>query len=352
MYFGVAEGDSGQPGLYLNDNCSAPVLVTSDGKFSFSFMIERNPGKVYYFRPFLVPEVHLQNNDNLLQRLGTCIRYGERKEFLDMSVDLSNFKQTKCVKDGNNYLAQFTIDGSIPGVFGDLSNWGFDVKTKTGSWNRCQAKTSSDYYPPTTNSFTCEIEVGESDITTINNERVANITITPFITYWNRLPSIDYFENVNYTLIIKDDGLLSCPDANHPHWIDLGLPSGTQWRCCNEGASSPEAYGGYYTFGQVSTAPTLDQIKELLDNTTSVWTQLNGVNGRKFTGSNGGIIFLPAAGRVWDGKLSGVGTGGRYWSSTPNDEYNAYGLDFYSSYANWYRYNSRRYDGRSVRPVR
>ena len=40
-------------------------------------------------------------------------------------------------------------------------------------------------------------------------------------------------------------GMGGCPNANHPHWIDLGLPSGTKWRCCNEGASSPEAYGGY-----------------------------------------------------------------------------------------------------------
>jgi hypothetical protein len=24
-----------------------------------------------------------------------------------------------------------------------------------------------------------------------------------------------------------------CPDNNHPHMIDLGLPSGTKWACCN-----------------------------------------------------------------------------------------------------------------------
>ncbi|MCR5643556.1 MAG: hypothetical protein K6G32_09520 [Prevotella sp.] len=151
----------------------------------------------------------------------------------------------------------------------------------------------------------------------------------------------------------KDDGLLSCPDANHPHWIDLGLPSGTQWRCCNVGASSPEAYGGYYTFGLVSTAPTFNQIKELLDNTTSVWTQLNGVNGRKFTGSNGGTIFLPAAGYVSDGGFYTVGTYGFYLSSTPNGEYYAYGLYFDSSLADWDdSFYSRRYVGESVRPVR
>ncbi len=42
----------------------------------------------------------------------------------------------------------------------------------------------------------------------------------------------------------------SCPDDNHPHMIDLGLPSGTKWACCNVGAAKPEEYGGYYTWGE------------------------------------------------------------------------------------------------------
>ncbi len=150
---------------------------------------------------------------------------------------------------------------------------------------------------------------------------------------------------------------LTCPDANHPHWIDLGLSSGTQWRCCNEGASTPEAYGGYYTFGQVSSAPTFEQIGELLWNTTSVWTTLNGVNGRKFTGINGGTIFLPAAGCSWEcsseGEVcfDGVGYRGEYGSSTPNDEYYVYGLYFRPDDADWSGLEVRDL-GHSVRPVR
>ena len=42
----------------------------------------------------------------------------------------------------------------------------------------------------------------------------------------------------------------SCPDNHHPHMIDLGLPSGTKWACCNVGASRPEEYGGYYAWGE------------------------------------------------------------------------------------------------------
>ena len=34
-----------------------------------------------------------------------------------------------------------------------------------------------------------------------------------------------------------------CPDDHHPHLIDLGLPSGTKWACCNVGASKPKECG-------------------------------------------------------------------------------------------------------------
>ena len=44
-----------------------------------------------------------------------------------------------------------------------------------------------------------------------------------------------------------------CPDDNHPHLIDLGLPSGTKWACCNVGASSPEELHHFYAWGVTET---------------------------------------------------------------------------------------------------
>lgn len=195
-----------------------------------------------------------------------------------------------------------------------------------------------------------------------------------------------------------------CPDSNHPHMIDLGLPSGTLWACCNVGASKPEEYGGYYAWGETKTKsvynwytysywhdsdgddyvdnneltnigsdiagtsydaatanwgapwrmPTKAQIQELLDNTTSGWTTQNGVYGRKFTGSNGGTVFLPAAGHRWDEGLDGEGSGGLYWSSSLVESYPycAYYLNFYSGGAGWYYGYYGLDDGHSVRPVR
>ena len=136
----------------------------------------------------------------------------------------------------------------------------------------------------------------------------------------------DVTDLVNY---IFTPNYKSCPDNKHPHWIDLGLPSGTLWRCCNEGASSPEAFGGYYEFGDVATAPSVDQVKELRNCTTRVWTTRNGVKGLKLTGSNGGSIFLPAAGLRVEEEVSQAGTVGYYWTSIQATGDDAYEWLFY-----------------------
>ena len=54
-------------------------------------------------------------------------------------------------------------------------------------------------------------------------------------------------------IILNGSNPLTCPDNNHPHAVDLGLPSGTLWSCCNVDAPSPEGYGGYYAWGETET---------------------------------------------------------------------------------------------------
>ena len=194
-------------------------------------------------------------------------------------------------------------------------------------------------------------------------------------------------------------GYKTCPDNKHPHMIDLGLPSGTLWACCNVGASKPEEYGNYYawgetspksvyswstykwcsglydtqtkyctksSYGSVDNKTTLDssddaatvnwgtpwcmpssaQIDELLQCSSS-WTSQGGVKGRKFNGKNGGTLFLPAAGE----RFEETWNGGGYWSSSL-DKYSpsyAYCLGFDEDMAGWN--SSIRACGRSVRPV-
>lgn len=41
-----------------------------------------------------------------------------------------------------------------------------------------------------------------------------------------------------------------CKDENHPHAVDLGLPSGTLWACCDLGAEKPWEFGSYNPWGE------------------------------------------------------------------------------------------------------
>lgn len=188
-----------------------------------------------------------------------------------------------------------------------------------------------------------------------------------------------------------------CPDSNHPHLIDLGLPSGTKWACCNVGAKAPQEYGGYYAWGETEekddyfwdtyqygtednptkynasdgkTAlepsddvahvkwggewhmPTREQCRELVEQCEYQWTSVDGVGGGKFTGPNGSSIFLPAAGSHRDGSDRDYrGSYGEYWSSRlETDAINGVSVVFNDGDAflvSW----SNRYGGGSVRPV-
>ena len=182
--------------------------------------------------------------------------------------------------------------------------------------------------------------------------------------------------------------------VNGHEWIDLGLPSGTKWATCNVGASKPEEYGGYYAWGETKTKneyvtktyqhyysqmvygnigsdiagtpydaatanwgapwsmPTLEQIQELLNYTSSQRTQQNGVSGQKFTGPNGGTIFLPNAGNRWDDFVDGETSYGLYWSSSlyPDNSNWAYSLYFDMTIVSGHGYYDR-IGGLSVRPV-
>lgn len=143
-----------------------------------------------------------------------------------------------------------------------------------------------------------------------------------------------------------------CPDSNHPHIIDLDLPSGTKWCCCNVGGTRPEDYGGYFAWGETAEKniydeksykyreyfnkvrnisgtsydvaticmgkawcmPTFEQQKELLLYCSWQWTHLNGVYGLLLSSRKGhGQLFMPAAGYFYGDKFfSGLG---RWWSS-------------------------------------
>ena len=96
--------------------------------------------------------------------------------------------------------------------------------------------------------------------------------------------------------------------------------------------------------------PTVDQWRELYQNTSHTWITQNGVNGRLFTASNGNSLFLPAAGCRWDDELGSVGQYGDYWSSSLYTPYNAWSFYFHSG--SYVMYDDGRIYGKSIRAVR
>lgn len=192
------------------------------------------------------------------------------------------------------------------------------------------------------------------------------------------------------------DFRLSCPDNHHPHAIDLGLPSGTKWSCCNVGANDPAGFGGFYAWGETSAKnyfgyrnyayynydtnsvdfigsdiagttydvayvcmgnpwrmPSIAQYQELINNCSQKWIRKSFRNGILVTGPNGAQIFFPAYGYMNDGTTYYNDSYGEYWTSTfsPNYESWACHLHFNDFYWTIYKYDAPRSSGRTVRAV-
>lgn len=69
-----------------------------------------------------------------------------------------------------------------------------------------------------------------------------------------------------------------CPDENHPHMIDLGLPSGTKWACCNIGASAPYELGGRYAWGETEEKSSYSASNyKFAQASTDGWMEIDGI---------------------------------------------------------------------------
>ena len=181
-----------------------------------------------------------------------------------------------------------------------------------------------------------------------------------------------------------------CPDAQHPHVIDMG--NGLKFSCCNVGASAPWEYGGHYAWGETDVKsyynndnyqyfrnlkfvdigsnisgtqydvafmkvgnawcmPTRNQMQYLQNDCTRNWISLNGINGMKFTSTNGSSIFLPAAGWYIDTELDSQGYIGEYWTSNNVSNNVNDARSFSINDSGVYISTDGRVQGLSVRPI-
>ena len=106
----------------------------------------------------------------------------------------------------------------------------------------------------------------------------------------------------NGEILDVDVSLLECvtfEEADNYEWVDLELPSGTQWATMNVGASSPEDYGDYFAWGETDAKASFyyDNYKWMNEGQSS-WDQIN-----KYTFEDG------QTGGCWYSNGSFVGDG-------------------------------------------
>ena len=199
------------------------------------------------------------------------------------------------------------------------------------------------------------------------------------------------YDGTNYNVVaIESQSPMSTAGA-----VDLGLPSGLLWCEHNVGASRPEEFGLYFSWGNVTghaegsgydfsqtnydasagaaltgnitvddtydmahhnmgglwRLPRPAEFSELNSNCDHVWIDEDGVQGMRFTSRiNGNAIFFPAAGIYNGTSLYYRGTSGYYWSSGFHSASDAYDLYFFSTSVSP-QYNGSRRIGFTVRAV-
>ncbi len=254
-----------------------------------------------------------------------------------------------------------------------------------------------------------EFEALENTITlSVNDETMGSVTgegiyktgeiailkATPNENYTFRRWSDGFTANPREITVTEDLSLVAIFDSafiDGHEYVDLGLPTGTLWATYNVGGDSPEDYGDYFAWGDISPKddyststslnpsrlplsndaananwggdwrmPTKAQWDELLSECTWKWTTNYNNTGRKGyivtskVPGNTNSIFLPAAGYRYGTSLNSTGSYGYYWSSSyystnSSYKYNAYSLDFNSG-SKTMDYNQKA-NGYSIRPV-
>ena len=155
--------------------------------------------------------------------------------------------------------------------------------------------------------------------------------------YWNETTSANIYIHINdgNNDIASEMIPVLCSEITESttEAVDLGLS--VKWASCNVGATSPEAYGSYYSWEETKDIewngdwrmPTTNEMRELRENCEWKWTKNNGIYGYNITGKNGNSIFLPASGFSLNDRTFDVSSWGYYWSSSSSNTANVLEFD-------------------------
>ena len=171
--------------------------------------------------------------------------------------------------------------------------------------------------------------------------------------WWGDIVGYKYENDV----FVSSDGMssnFSFADANVPTCQKSIVDLKSEGWIRAGGVLTPRHDAAQVRWGAVWRMPTEQELKDLCGNCDWTWSTVHGVNGYIVCGRDGyasNSIFLPCAGCGYGPSLFNVGSGGNYWSSTPNSRFNFYAWRLYfDSSFHYASYYSRNY-GRSVRPV-
>lgn len=369
-------------------------IYNGDGGMIEFIFNDLNPGTTYNYSTY-----YIDKTNNVLA-------VAKEKSFttLTLPVKITDFKQTGShyEKDGymyNGWTYSYKYDVTVTVELTDtegVEDWGYVYEDPNGKISRISLKDFSSPYQDDRYIY-------------YRNEDKSTVRLYEYVKYEGS-DEYEYGEPIDYEVL---HGLTTCPDDNHPHAIDLGLPSGTKWACCNVGASRPEEYGGYYAWGETEEKEVYNHVTykyssgvdedgdgwydDWHDDTEawgvwqhigediagtqydvaqvkwgrswrmpsdeqyyelwcceSTWTTLHGVNGLLMTGLNGVTIFLPAAGYRWGRSPNYEGEYSNYWSSFSPSGYDVHGYAFAFGFDSdgWNAgLAGNRAAGSSVRPV-
>ena len=318
--------------------------------------------------------------------------YGEEMTFntkkMVCPVKILDFKQTGSEHETNAFTNNgktysYKYDCAVTVELTDSKNvedWGYIYESPEGSLTRISLMEYESPYTDTRYAY-------------YRNEASSTVRLYEYVKFMG-VREYYYGETKDYSVSHKEQDMTFCPDDNHPHAIDLGLPSGTKWACCNIGASSPEKLGSLFAWGEVDIkgvynwdtyqygyydedgdnsylinigteiagtvydaatsnwgkaweTPSYAAYTELCDNVAYEETNLNGFNGVLLTGPNGCKIFFPSAHYQ------------EYWTSS-RDFYDI--GEWYTQFANifqpnpemWFlslAFGERVYKGLPIRPI-